>query len=326
MTIARGRMAERVRGQGEHADARTGTKLTLWAAMIDLWRLIMRSRAPGLKWRTTAALLLIVAGKAVGVWSPFMLGHAQNALAKGKGPAETLFITFAGLAIGWATLNFLSMAAPQARDAIFTPVSQAAQRRAAAESFAHALSLSLDYHQTKRTGALGRTIDRGARSIEYLLRTLVFNLAPTVLQLLMAALALTRAYDWRFAAVAVLTVLVYGAGTFAISDWRIHHRRALNEADNEAAGRSVDALMNYETVKSFGAEARSAGYYDEALANYARAAVKANTSLVMLNVMQMAVMAIGLAVMAVLAGRGAAYGEIGPGDVTTAILIMQGIY
>jgi len=319
-------MAERVRGQGEHGDARPGAKLSLAAAMVDLWRLIMRSEAPGLKWRTAAALLLIVAGKALGVWSPFVIGHAQNALAKGKGPAEAAFVAFAGLAIGWAFLTFLSQAAPQARDAIFTPVSQAAQRKAAAESFAHALSLSLDYHQTKRTGALGRTIDRGARSIEYLLRTLVFNLGPTVLELVMAAFALTRAYDWRFAAVAIVTVLVYGAGTFAISDWRIHHRRALNEADNEAAGRSVDALMNYETVKSFGAEARSAGYYDEALANYARAAVKANTSLVMLNVMQMAVMSMGLAGMAILAGRGAAFGQIGPGDVTIAILIMRQIY
>ena len=326
MAIARGRMAERVRGQGEHSDAPSGVKLSLLAAMIDLWRIIMRSNAPGLKWRTAAALILIVAGKALGVWSPFMIGHAVNTLTRGKGSAETLFVAFAGLAVGWSFLRFLSMAAPQARDAIFTPVSQAAQRRAAAESFAHALSLSLDYHQTKRTGALGRTIDRGARSIEYLLRTLVFNLAPTVLELVMAAFALSRAYDWRFAAVAIVTVVLYGAGTFAISDWRIHHRRALNEADSEAAGRSVDALLNYETVKSFGAEARSASHYDEALGAYARAAVKANTSLVLLNVMQMAVMAIGLAVMAVLAGRGAAYGEIGPGDVTTAILIMQGIY
>jgi len=326
MAIARGRMAERVRGQGEHADAPPGTRLSLLGAMQDLWRLIMRSEAPGLKWRTATALLLIVAGKAVGVWSPFVIGGAQNALARGHGPAETLFVGFAGLAIGWAFLSFLSMAAPQARDAIFTPVSQAAQRRAAAESFAHALSLSLDYHQTKRTGALGRTIDRGARSIEYLLRTLVFNLAPTVLELVMAAFALTRAYDWRFAAVAILTVVVYAAGTFAISDWRIHHRRALNEADNEAAGRSVDALMNYETVKSFGAEARAAAHYDEALADYARAAVKANTSLVLLNVMQMAVMSAGLAGMALLAGHGAAYGQIGPGDVTVAILIMRQIY
>ena len=308
------------------ADAPPGAKLTLWGAMADLWRLIMRSNAPGLRWRTATALVLIIAGKAFGVWSPFVFRDVLNALAKGRGAGETLFVGFAGYAVGWAVLNFLSNAAPQARDAIFTPVSQAAQRRAAAESFAHALSLSLDYHQTKRTGALGRTIDRGARSIEYLLRTLVFNLAPTALQLMMAAFALTRAYDWRFAAVAILTVVFYAAGTFAISDWRIHHRRALNEADNEAAGRSVDALMNYETVKSFGAEVRSAEHYDEALAAYAQAAVKANTSLVLLNVMQMAVMAAGLAGMALLAGHGAAEGKIGPGDVAAVILIMQGIY
>jgi ATP-binding cassette subfamily B protein len=322
----RGRMAERTRGHGEAADAPAGAKLSLLAALIDLWRLIMRSQAPGLKWRTAAALVLIIAGKAVAVWSPFVLRDAINVLSKGAGPASALPLVFAGWAIGWAALYFLSMAAPQARDAIFTPVSQAAQRRAAAETFAHALSLSLDYHQTKRTGALGRTIDRGARSIEYLLRTFVFNLAPTVLQLLMAAVALTRAYDWRFAAVAIVTVALYAAGTFAISDWRIHHRRALNEADNEAAGRSVDALMNYETVKSFGAEARSAAHYDEALAAYAEAAVKANTSLVLLNVMQMAVMAAGLAGMTLLAGHGAIQGKIGPGDVMAVVLIMQGIY
>src|ERR1700744_378560 len=255
----------------------------------------MRSEAPGLRWRTTVALLLTVGGKAVGVLAPLLLARAVNHLAAGRGAAVQTSLTFAAFALGWAALRFLSAAAPNIRDSIFTAVSQAAQRRAAAETFAHALSLSLDYHQTKRTGSLGRTIDRGARSIEYLLRTLVFNLAPTVLELLMAAFALTRANAWRFAAVAVLTVVIYAAGTFAISDWRIHLRRALNDADNEAAGRSVDALMNYETVKSFGAETRAAEHYDEALADYARAAVKANTSLVLLNVMQMAIMAAGLA-------------------------------
>jgi ATP-binding cassette subfamily B protein len=294
--------------------------------MLDLWRLIMRSQAPWLKTRTAVAFALIVVGKALGVWSPFLLGHAVNTLARGRSPTAVVGMSFAALAIGWAVVRFLAAAAPQIRDAIFTPVSQAAQRRAAAESFAHALSLSLDYHQTKRTGALGRTIDRGARSIEYLLRTLVFNLAPTVLELLMAAAALAKAYDWRFAAVAIATVVFYGAGTFMISDWRIHHRRALNEADSEAAARSVDALLNYETVKSFGAEARSAAHYDEALGDYARAAVKANTSLVLLNLIQAAVMGAGLAAMAVLAGLDAAQGRIGPGDVTSAVLIMIQIY
>ena len=131
MAVARGRMAERVRGQGEHADAPPGAKLSLWGAMVDLWRLIMRSGAPGLRWRTAVALLLIVGGKAVGVWSPFVLRDGVNALSTGKGPAEALFLAFAGIAGGWAFLYFLSMIAPQARDAIFTPVSQAAQRRAA---------------------------------------------------------------------------------------------------------------------------------------------------------------------------------------------------
>jgi ATP-binding cassette subfamily B protein len=315
-----------MRGRGETTDAPVGSKLSLLAALADLWRLIVTSEAPGLRWRTTVALLLIVGGKALGVWAPFMLGHAVNVLSRGRGAAESVGLSFAALAIGWAFVRFLAAAAPQARDAVFTPVSQAAQRKAAGECFAHALSLSIDYHQTKRTGALGRTIDRGARSIEYLLRTLIFNLAPTVLELIMAAGALAKAYDWRFAAIAVLTVALYGAGTFMISDWRIHHRRALNDADSEAAGRSVDALMNYETVKSFGAEARSARYYDEALAAYAKAAVKANTSLVMLNVIQSAVMSLGLASMAVLAGMSAAAGKIGPGDVTSAVLIMIQIY
>ena len=314
------------RGRGEAADAPAGVKLSLLAAMADLWRLIMRSQAPGLVWRTATAFVLIVAGKILGIWAPFMLGHAVNTLAKGRGAAAAVGLSFAALAIGWGVVKFLAAAAPQIRDAIFTPVSQAAQRRAAAESFAHALSLSLDYHQTKRTGALGRTIDRGARSIEYLLRTLVFNLAPTALELLIAAGALARVYDWRFAAIAIATVVFYGAGTFMISDWRIHHRRALNDADSEAAGRSVDALLNYETVKSFGAERRAAAHYDEALADYARAAVKANTSLVLLNVIQAVVMNAGLVVMALLAGVSAAQGRMGPGDVTTVVLVMTQIY
>ena len=100
------------------------------------------------------------------------------------------------------------------------------------------------------------------------------------------AAVLARAYDWRFAAAAVVTVVVYGALTFAISDWRIGHRRVLNEADSEASGRAVDALLNYETVKTFGAEARAAAAYDAALGTYAEASEKANASLALLNMMQ----------------------------------------
>jgi len=295
-------------------------------ALADLVGLVLRSRAPGLTWRLTVAVLLTVVGKAVGVIAPLLLGKAVNLLAEGKSMGAAVALAFAGLAAGWAFVRFVAAAAPQARDAIFQTVSLAAQRRAAAEAFAHALLLSLDYHQTKRTGALSRTIDRGARAVDFLIRMLVFTLAPSALELVFAAAVLWGVYDWRFAAAAVATVSLYGVLTFAISDWRIRHRREVNEADNEAAGRAVDALLNYETVKSFGAEARAAADYDRALEDYTSASVKATGSLALLNIVQSAVMSAGLGVMAVLAGFEVEAGRMGPGDVTAVVLVLIGLY
>jgi ATP-binding cassette subfamily B protein len=295
-------------------------------ALGDLVRLVLRSRAPGLGWRVTAALVLTVAGKALGVLAPLLLGKAVNVLADGRSAGEGLALAFAGLAAGWAMVRFIAAAAPQARDALFQSVSLAAQRRAAAEAFAHALLLSLDYHQTKRTGALSRTIDRGARAVDFLIRMLLFTLAPSGLELLMAAGVLWGVYDWTFAVAAVVTVGIYGLLTFAISDWRIRHRRELNEADSEAAGRAVDALLNYETVKSFGAEARAAADYDQALGDYTAASARATGSLALLNIVQGAVMSLGLGVMAVLAGFEVTAGRMGPGDITAVVLVLIGLY
>jgi len=301
-------------------------KIRFWSAMADLFRLVLRSDAPGLRWRVTVALVFTLIGKALGVVAPLLLGAAVNRLAAGQGVAATVTWTFAGLATGWALVRFISSAAPQARDAVFTPVAQAAQNRAAVETFGHALSLSIDFHQSKRTGSLSRVIDRGARSMDFLLRSLVFNLGPTAIELVMAAAVLAKAYDWRFAAIALLTVGVYGYLTFAISDWRIGHRRALNEADAEAAGRAVDALINYETVESFGGEARAVAGYGSALGVYGDAQIKATNSLTLLNIVQSGVMSIGLGGMAVLAGIEASAGRMGPGDVTAAVLILINLY
>jgi ATP-binding cassette subfamily B protein len=318
--------------------------------MVDLCRIVLRSEAPRLKLRLVAALVLTFGSKLTDVLAPLLLGAAINDLvggsfrvgaarrgagyiaaqataahASGHAPAK-MTVTFALLAGGWALVRFLSSAAPQLRDIVFGPVGQAAQRRAAGETFAHALALSLDYHQTKRTGALSRVVDRGARAVDFLLRTVVFNLAPTGLALIFAAIVLARTYDWRFAATAVATVVIYGVVTFSISDWRIGHRRILNEADAEASARAVDALLNYETVKAFGAETRAAASYVEALGVYGRASEKSNASLALLNMMQAAVMSAGLGAMAVLAGFEVAAGRMGPGDIFSAILILTGLY
>jgi ATP-binding cassette subfamily B protein len=295
-------------------------------ALMDLIRLVGRSQAPQLKLRLILAVLMTIAGKGLGVLAPLVLGAAVNHLASDQPAGVAIGMGFAGFAVGWAVVRFISSAAPQLSDVVFAPVRQAAQRRAAAETFAHALNLSLDFHQTKRSGALSRTVDRGARSVDFLLRILAFNLVPTGLELILAAGVLGGAYDWRFAAVAVVVVIVYAVLTFSISNWRIEHRRTMNTADTEAAGQAVDALLNYETVKSFGAEARAADGYDRALGVYGAAALKANSSLALLNAVQALIMNIGLGVMAVMAGFEAAAGRMGPGDVTAAVLILISLY
>jgi ATP-binding cassette subfamily B protein len=326
-----------VRGPGGHtrpADrevAPADYQLKTLPALADLFRLVVRSGARRLWPRLILALAFTILGALTGPIAPLFLGKAVNALSEGPGVAVQLSIAVAGFAIGYAALRFVSAAAPQLRDAIFTPLGQAAVRKAAAESFAHALSLSLDYHQTKRTGSLARTIDRGARAVDYLMRILIFNLGPAFLQLIVAAVVLAQSYDLRFAATAVATVVVYGAATFAMSDWRIKHRRELTLADSEAAGRAVDALLNYETVKSFGAEDRAVAGYDMALGDYARAYVKSNMSLILLNLVQAGIMNLGLGIMAVLAlyetahGRGHGHG-MNLGGVTASTLIMIQVY
>ena len=308
------------------AVAPAAARFDFWSSMGDLARLVMRSRAEGLKSRLALALGLVLLGKWTGVYAPLLLGQAVNALAHGHRAQATLTIGFLSLVVGYVGLRFIAGAAPLARDSIFTPVSQMALARSAMETFAHSLSLSLDFHQGKQTGSLARIIDRGARSTDFLIRSVVFSLGPTVLELAMAAAVFTTKFNWRLAVIAILTIAVYVSFTFSISNWRIGHRRALNDADSEAAGLAVDALINYETVKTFGAETRTVDTYARAMTDYAQAAVKANTSLQLLNTIQSAVLNLGLGLILVTAGLEAAQGHMQVGDVVAAMLIMNTIY
>jgi ATP-binding cassette subfamily B protein len=306
------------------ADAR----FDFWGSMADLWRLVLRSGAPGLAWRIGLALVLIFLGKAAGVAAPVLLGEAINRLSdvQPAGAALALGGSFVMLALGFAGLRLVAAAAPNLREIIFTPVSQATMARAAEESFGHVLNLSLDYHQGKQTGSLARIIDRGSRSTDFLIRSVVFNLGPTALELVLAMAVMANRLDWRFAAATFVTIVIYAVLTFRITDWRLSHRRELNLADGQAAGLSVDALMNFETVKAFGQERRTVRGYASALARYVRAAVRANTSLSLLNAVQALVLNVGLAFMVLLAGLEVLEGRMRLGDVTMAVLLVIGLY
>ena len=304
----------------------TATRFSAWTSIRDLVRLVLRSKAKGLKTRLSVALALVIAGKWAGVIGPLALSAAIDRLNHGHSAAHGVFVAFAGLAIGWIGLNFVAAVIPFMREAIFTPVSQTAMARSAMEAFSHSLALSMNFHQGKQSGALARIIDRGSRSTDFLLRSVVFNLGPTVIQLAMAAWILTSRYNGLLAVVAVITILAYIALTFAISDWRIGHRRELNEADTQVAGLSIDALTNYETIKTFGAEQRMTDQYDVALGRYANAAVKSNTSLQLLNGVQTVVLNIGMAAVILLAGADVLAGKMSLGGVTACILILQQVY
>ena len=302
------------------------TRFNFFTSMADLIRLVGRSRARGLKTRLGVALTLVLVGKWTGVAGPLLIQGAIDHLNRGRGVEAAAFTAFAGLALGWVALRFIASGAPYIRDSIFTPVSQRALAQSAVETFTHSLNLSMNFHQSKRSGSLSRIIDRGARSTDFLLRSVVFNLGPTVVELGMAAAVLTSRFNWRLAASAVATIVVYIVLTFSISNWRIRHRRALNEADSEAAGLTVDAFLNFETIKAFGAEERMAAQFGRAMSDYADAAVKANTSLQLLNAIQAVVLNLGLAAVVLLAGQEVLAGRMSLGGVTACILILQQVY
>jgi ATP-binding cassette subfamily B protein len=296
----------------------------LGAAMSRLLSLLASPEMARWRPRMAVALVLTIASKFFAVGAPVAFGAGVNAITeRAAGVTAGAFILAFLL---YAGARFASVGAPQWRDAIFAPVSQDAQRLVAVQTFGHVQRLSLNFHQTKRTGALNRIIERGARAVDFLLRFLVFNIGPTLIELLLAAAVMGVAYGWEFPVIAVFTVAAYAGATFSVTEWRVRLRREMNDADNEASARAVDALMNFETVKSFGAEARETGRYNASMQRYANAAAKSQSSLALLNGLQALVMNLGLLAMALMAGWKAWNGVLGAGDVAAVTLILMNIY
>lgn len=270
------------------------------------------------------AVAVTVVAKGLSVAAPFFLGDAINRLGDDGAAALSAFAGLAGL---FVAARFASAALPYLRDAFFTPVTQDAMRVIAVDAFAYANNLPLQFHVKRRAGALQRIIERGAGSMEYLLRFLGFNIGPTLVELVLAAIALTAAFGWRFAFIAVATVAVFAGFTIRVTEWRARQRRVLNRADTELRARAVDALTNFETVKAFGAEDREARRYDDATQDYNALVVRLSRSLAGLNVGQELIMHVGLGAAILAAGAGVAMGALdGVGDVTTVMLMLLSLY
>ncbi len=293
-------------------------------ALARLVRLIGGLDTPELRVRVALALGLTLVSKVFIVGAPLVLADAVNGLSSGNNPSwDAVFL----MAIGaWALMRFLGSGAPQLRDTIFQPVSEEAQRRAGVAVFGHVHALGIRFHQSKRTGAVWRTIERGVRAIDFLTRFVAFNIGPTLIELVMAAAVLGLRYGWFFALIAAATVVIYTIITLAITEWRLQYRRDMNDADSEATGRAVDSLMNFETVKAFAAEARETERYNQAVRTYARASVQSNATLQGLNAAQGFIQNLGLAAMVAAAGYAISRGTMGAGDIAAVTLVMLNLY
>ncbi|MEH6489305.1 ABC transporter ATP-binding protein/permease [Hyphomonas oceanitis] len=294
-------------------------------SILRILKLLGRSELT--KWRPIMAIAVIVtlAASVLEVVSPLVLGHAINRAAPegGEPPAFAAAAMWLTIGIG---VRFLAAALPQMRDFLFAPVSQDAQRVASVDAFGHAQLLSLNFHQTRRTGALNRVIERGAGAIDYLIRFLAFNIGPTFIRLVLASIALGVAYDYRLALIAIGTIIIYVISTVIITEWRVRQRRRMNEADTHFRAMSVDILTNFETVKSFAAERRETGRFDKAMGNYNDRYVETVRSMYILNTVQALVMNIGLLAVMVLSAWNVIDGKMQIGDLTAVMLMLLSLY
>ncbi|MEN2787030.1 ABCB family ABC transporter ATP-binding protein/permease [Sphingomonas qilianensis] len=280
--------------------------------------------APALRLRIVGAMTLVVLSKLVQVYgAPFALQGAVDGMARGDRSATTLIVA---LVVGYATARFGSVLFDNLRNAVFERVGQDATRRLAANVFRHLHQLSLRFHLERRTGAVTKVVERGTKSIDTMLYFLLFNIAPTILELaLVIGIFGTKFGGWLVAGTLAM-VVVYIAFTRWVTDWRAALRTRMNDLDTGAVAHAVDSLLNFETVKYFGAEEREARRYDAAMAAYAGAAVKSENSLAWLNVGQALITNIMMAFGMGLVVFGWARGEFTAGNVVLVSTLLAQLF
>ena len=267
------------------------------------------------KWRVVLALAALVCAKLVAVGTPFLYKGAVDSLAgEGQSAAWMLAAGAVGLTIAYGMARLMNTGFQQLRDVFFARVAQRALRKLALRTFQHIHAMSLRYHITRKTGGLSRIIERGVKGVEFLLRFLVFSIGPLVLELLMIGIVLWTLFDIWYLVVVAGVIAFYVLFTFKVTEWRVKLRKRMNDQDTDANQKAIDSLLNFETVKYFGAEEREAERYDKAMEGYQEAAVKTSYSLAFLNVGQSLLITGGLVIVMVMAAMGVQSGSMTVGD------------
>ncbi|MBZ0261765.1 MAG: ABC transporter ATP-binding protein/permease [Hyphomicrobiales bacterium] len=297
-----------------------------WQTLKSLMPYLWPAGRMDLKVRVVLAMIALVASKVVTVLTPYSFKYATDALTASGSAAAIAFSVpfFFVLAYGVGRISMVVLA--QIRDAIFAKVGQRAVRELSIRTFRHLHALSLKFHLERRTGGLSRIISRGTAGVDTVLRFSLFNTFPTVLEIAFVAGVLTWSFGWLYAAVILVTVVLYLWFTYAATEWRISIRRDMNEADTDANTKAIDSLLNFETVKYFGNEEHEAARFDVSMLQYEKAAVKTWVSLAVLNAGQTVIFATGLTVVMAMSAYAVSRGQATIGDFVMINALMVQLY
>ncbi|WP_406829109.1 ABCB family ABC transporter ATP-binding protein/permease [Microbulbifer sp. ARAS458-1] len=291
-----------------------------WSALKTLFPYLLEFKRPVL-----LALLCLIGAKAASVGLPFLLKHIVDDLDQAGGAAAAIALPL-GLLLAYGFVRFSSVLFGELRDTIFGRVTERAQRRVGLEVFRHLHRLDLDYHLNRRTGGLSRDIERGNSGIGFLMRFMVFNIVPTLVEILMVVGLLWWNYSVSFALLVLGAVAAYIGFSVVATEWRTRYVRELNQAESQSSSRAVDSLLNYETVKYFGNEKYEAQHYDCELATWEQARRKNRLSLFGLNAGQAMIIAAAMCGAMVMAAVNVTQGSMTIGDFVLINAVMMQIF
>ncbi len=287
-------------------------RLRVMTWVRTLWPYLMEYR-----WRVVTALSCLLLAKLASVGMPFLLKYQVDHLTTVDDAISDWWLWFPlGLLLAYGSVRFMTVFVGEVRDVLFGRVTERAMRRMALRVFEHLHRLSLAFHLDRQTGALQRDIERGTNGISFLMRFLIFNIGPTLIELVLVIGILLANYPPVFAAITTIAVVTYVAFSVRVTEWRTQYIRQANQMDSTTHARALDSLLNYETVKYFGAERREAHAYDGALAQWEQARRKNRLTLFSLNSGQALIISVAMAAMLMFAAYYVIRGEMTVGDFT----------
>ena len=278
------------------------------------------------KWRVAIALGFMVAAKLANVGVPMVLKELIDAMSIKPADPATVVLVPATLLVGYGLLRFGVSMFTELRELVFAEATQGASRRIALQTFEHLHGLSLRFHLDRQTGGMTRDIERGVRGLESLISYSLYSVVPTLIEMALVLGILSVKFDFGFAAITLIALVLYIVFTVSVTEWRTHFRRQANEFDSAAHTRAIDSLLNYETVKYFNNEAFESQRYDESLQRLRRARLKSQTSLSLLNTGQQLIISVALVAMLWRATQGVIDGRMTLGDLVMINAFMIQLY